>query len=341
MRAGLPWTFSLARFVVSVNLGSSDFGSVELWPVNELRKFDPAVCARLKTIGEAVDAGGQALVFDEGFVGINDEHESEVISDVPQGQASRPSARSRAGQRAASRSRGRAPGKAEPFRSPALEAAHGAGFRLLAQHYEALSFEDRNGLWVAVRTKPLGSGGPQAHLLVAAPVNRAITPRAWAFSAIGPSAKLFPLKHTNFPDASICAFTKASSAWTAEDGLLPLIDHYSLWVAKSWHRQLFGWWPGEQVGACALYRRMEFVEQEWCGCGSGRRYADCHRGPDMLVCQEAADQEFRRLFMTDYQTREPPANILEAARSAWKKLPDMASTFGYRFTYDEPMIPLL
>ena len=308
--------------------------------MNELRKFDTAVCARLKAIGEALDAGGQALVFDEGFVGINDEHESEVISDVPQGQASGPAARSWAGRRASSRPWRRAPGQAEPFRSHALEAAHGAGFRLLAQHYEALSFEDQNGLWVAVRTKPLGSGGPQAHLLIAAPLDKAITPRAWAFANVGPRAELFPLKHTNFSDASICAFTKTSGAWNTADGLLPLIDHYSLWVAKSWHRKLFGWWPGEQVGACALYRRMEFVPREWCGCGSGQRYGECHLDSDLLVPEAVARLQFHALFSTHYEDRHAPPGVIEAGRTLWKTLPDMAITFAHRVTHDEPVIPL-
>lgn len=307
----------------------------------ELRKFDASISARLRAIGEALDAGRQALVFDEGLVGINDEHESEVISDVPQGQASRPPAGSRAGQRASSRSRGRAPGQTEPLRSPAVEAAHGAGFRLLAHHYEALSFEDKNGLWAAIKTKPLGLGGPQAHLLLAAPIDKAITPRAWAFASLGPKAELFPLKHTNFPDASICAFTKPSGAWTAADGLLPLVDHYSLWIAKSWHRRVFGWWPGEQVGACALYRRREFVEQEWCGCGSGRRYVDCHRDSDLLVPEVAARREFRVLFATNYEDRQAPSGVIEAARTFWKRIPDMATTFSFRKTHDEPDIPLL
>lgn len=307
----------------------------------EFLKIDDSVSARLEVIGEGLDAGRQALVFDEGFIRLNGEDESEVSSDVPQRQASRPSARSWARQRTSSRPRRRAPGKAEPFRSRAIEEAHGAGFRLLTQHYEALGFEDKNGLWAAVRTKPLGSGGPQAHLLVAAPVDKAITPRAWAFSAVGLRAKLFPLKHTNFPDASICAFTKTSGAWTAADGLLQLVDHYSLWVAKSWHRQLFGWWPGAQVGACALYRRKEFVAREWCGCESGKRYADCHQVPDLLVPEEVARRHFRQLFITDYENRQAPAGVIEAARTVWKKPPDMAIAYAHRPTFDEPVIPFL
>lgn len=309
--------------------------------MNQVWKTDSVSLSRLEAVGQALDAGHQAVVFDGGLVGINDERESEVISSVAQGQTSGSSARSRSGRRAPAGSWGRTPRQPQPFRSRAIEDAHGAGFRLLAQHYEALSFEDRNGLWAAVRTEPLGSGGPQAHLLIAAPVNKDITPRAWAFDGIGPRAELFPLKHTNFPDASICAFTKASGAWLANDGLLPLVDHYSLWITKSWHRTVFGWWPGPQVGVCALYRRREFVAREWCGCESGKPYAECHQGADLLVSEELARQEFRKYFITDYENRHPPRGIVEAALSRWKKFPDMAITFAYRRAYDEPAVPLL
>lgn len=308
--------------------------------MNELWNLDASRSVRLRAIGEALDADTQPLVFDGGLIGFNDEHESEVISNVAQGQASRPAAGPRPGRQKSSWTRRGASGQAEPFRSPAIEAAHGAGFRLLAQQYEALGFEDDNGLWAVIRTEPLGSGGPQAYLLIATPINKAITPRAWAFSAVGRRAELFPLKHTNFPDASICAFTKLSGAWTADDGLLSLTDHYSLWVTKSWHRTVFGWWPGAQIGACSLYRRREFVAKESCGCESGKLYADCHLGVDSVVSEEFAREEFRRLFLTDYENRRAPPGIVDAARSRWKYLPSMAATFADRPVRDEPSIPL-
>lgn len=303
--------------------------------MNEVWKTNPLLSSRLKAIGNALDAGHRALVFDGGLVGINDERESEVISNVAQGKAPRPSTRPREGRRATSRTRGRSPGEAEPFRSGVIEAAYGVEFRLLAQHYEALAFEDKNGLWVVARTRPLGSHGPQVHLLVGAPVEKGITPRAWAFDRIGHGATLLPLKHTNFPDASICAFTKVSGAWSAQDGLLPLIDHYSLWVTKSWHRTLFGSWPGPQVGACALYRRKEFASSEWCGCDSGRRYAECHQGSDVLVSEKVAQNEFHSLFSTNYEDRQVPACVLDAARLRWKRLPTLATVFAFRHVPDE------
>lgn len=81
--------------------------------------------------------------------------------------------------------------------------------------------------------------------------------------------------------------------------------------------------------------------REWCGCECGKRYVDCHQSPDLLVAEGVARQEFRRLFITDYEDRQIPAGVIGAARSRWKKLPDMATTFAYRPSYDEPEIPLL
>lgn len=297
---------------------------------------NPYFMDRLSYLGDALHKGEQTQVFESGLIGLVDERESEVIYYGEQGAPRGSEAGARQGQR--TRARRRPSRQAQPFRSGAVEAAHGVGFRILAQHYEALGFEEKNGLWVAIKTKPLGPGGPQAHLLLAAPIDKAITPRAWAFKEIGRNAELFPLKHTNFPDASICAFTKASKAWVPEDGLLPLVDHYSLWVAKSWHRTQFGWWPGAQVGACALYRRMEFVAREWCGCESGRRYSDCHRTLDMAVPEDEARQEFRRRFLVDYNDRQAPDGILLAACNRWKNLPDMAMVFAHRLSADEPTI---
>ena len=322
--------------------------AVSVWVDGAVRKlkttcgnvrFSQQSINHLRLLGHHIDAGHQPLVFDDGFVDRNPQSQSEEITNAKSHTGTGSQTRSRKGQRA--RARPRPSRQAKPFRSGTIEEAHGAEFRILAQHYEALGFEDRNGLWVAVKTNPLGRNGPQAHLLVAIPINRAIAPRAWAFGAIGPRARLFPLKHTNFPDASICAFTKASRAWHADDGLLPLIDHYSLWMIKSWHREILGWWPGPQVGACALYRRREFVGKEWCGCESGKRYSECHQCMDLLVPEEVARQEFRRLFRFDYENQRPPNGVLEAARGRWKQLPDMAMIFTHRLTYDEPQIPLI
>lgn len=277
---------------------------------------------RLEALGQALDLEQQLSVFHEGFVGFS--YESEV-NDYAQGTAQRSAARPRPGQRTTERTRRGEAGEAHRFRSGAIEEAFGTEFRILARDYSALGFEDRDGLWVMVKSNPLGSQGPQIHFAVAFPLNRIATPRGWAFSRIGPRSRLMSLKHTNFPDASICAFLPNDGSWKPTDGMTALIDHYSVWAVKSLHRQFVGYWPGKQYGACALYRRMEFEPREWCGCLSGKRYQDCHQGADLIVSETAGRQEFRRLFRCDYETRAAPVAIVNAAMSRWKKIPAMAS----------------
>lgn len=281
----------------------------------------------LKRLGQAIDIGRQPTVFDGGFVGFSGATESEVSSDVAQGQAYRSPAGSRPGRRARAR---RAQAANHAFRSDAIEAAHGAGFRILAQHYEALAFEDRNGLWVVVKSHPLGHGGPEVTFLIAVPLDERLAPRAWAFAKIGPSAELMSLKHTNFPDASICAFAQDHRPWPNSDGLLGLVDIYVLWAVRKLHRDCFGWWPGPQLGACAHYRLREFDAREHCGCGSEKRYGDCHMAADMLADPAAAAAEFKRLFKGNYEDRRPPEQVLEAARSTWKTMPSMATAYAHR-----------
>lgn len=289
----------------------------------------------LSELGQAIDIGRPVSVFDGGRVGFNEAGESEVKSNVAQGKAHRSPAGARPGQRA--RSRG-AHAAGHYLRSEALQAAYGAEFRILAQHYEALAFEDNNGLWVVVESRPLGSHGPRAHFLVAFPLDQRIAPRAWAFERIGANVRLASLKHTNFPDASICAFVDEDGAWPNPDGILGLFDIFSIWMIKKWHRELLGWWPGKQAGACALYRRREFDGREKCGCESGRRYRDCHQASDLLMNEQVARVEFRRLFACDYDDRQPPDSILAAAGSRWKSIPAMASVFACRFRPGEPIM---
>lgn len=290
-------------------------------------RLTEAQLAHLRTVGVAIDGHQQPTVFDGGFVGFSDAIESEVMKDVAQGQAHGSPAGSRQGRRA----RARRPQAAyHPFRSDAIEAAYGVGFRILAQHYETLAFEDRNGLWAVVKSHPLGVGGPAVNFLIAVPLDQRLAPRAWAFARTGPSAELMSLKHTNFPDASICAFTPNHCPWPNSDGLLGLVDIYVLWAVRKLHRDWFGWWPGPQLGACAHYRLKEFDPREDCGCGSNKRYGKCHLAADMLAEPAAAAAEFRRLFDGDYEDRRPPEQVLQAARSTWRKMPSMATVYAHR-----------
>lgn len=289
-------------------------------------RLTEAQLAHLRAVGIAIDGNRQPTVFDGGFVGFSDETESEVMTDVAGQEAG-----SQSGARSGRRARARwAQASDHPFRSDALEEAHGAGFRILAQHYEALAFEDRNGLWVVVTSHPLGRGGPEVQFLMAVPLDDRLAPRAWAFTKRRARADLMTLKHTNFPDASICAFTPNHRPWPNEDGLLGLVDIYVLWTVRKLHRDHFGWWPGPQLGPCAHYRLREFDPREDCGCGSNKRYAECHLPADMLANPEAGAAEFRRLFGVSYEDRRPPEQVLEAAMSSWAKMPSMAKVYAHR-----------
>lgn len=294
--------------------------------MNELWKTDASISARLKAIGKALDAGRRVLVFDEGFVRINDEDESEVMKNVA-GQEAGSQSGSRSGQRARAR---RTQSASHPFRSDALEAAYGTEFRILAQHYEALKFEDRNGLWVVVPSYPLGPRGPEVYFVIALPIDQRIAPRAWAIERVGRNAEPMSLKHTNFPDASICAFPYGSIPWPYSEGLLGLVDIYVLWAGRKLHRDWLGWWPGPQVGACSYYRTREFDAREDCGCGSGKRYGSCHMPPDILANSDRAKREFERLFECEFDDRRTPLAVLAFARSRWSKIPSMAVVFSAR-----------
>ena len=290
-------------------------------------RLTEAQLAHLRTVGVAIDGDQQPTVFDGGLVGLSDATEGEVMKDVAQRQTHRSQAGSRTGRRARAR---RAQAPDHPFRSDAIEAAYGAGFRLLAQHYEALAVEDRNGLWVVVSSAPLGRGGPEVRFLIAVPVDERFAPRAWAFEKIGPTTKLMSLKHTNFPDASVCAFPHGHWPWPNPDGILGLVDIYTLWTVRKLHRDYFGWWPGPQIGPCAYYRIREFDAREHCGCGSGKRYGACHMAADLLENPTTGEAEFRRQFACDYDERRPPEHVLEAARGKWSAMPSMATVYAHR-----------
>jgi hypothetical protein len=300
--------------------------TIEYPPFTMPKPLPEHLVQMLSNLGQAIDIGRQPTVFDGGVVGFSDAAESEVMRNVA-GQETGSQSGPRSGRRARAR---RTETADHPFRSDALEEAHGAEFRILARHYQALAFEERNGLWVVVKSHPLGFDGPEVQFLIAAPLDRRLAPRAWAFAKIGPRAALMSLKHTNFPDASICAFTPDHWPWPNPDGLLGLVDIYVLWTVRKLHRDHCGWWPGPQLGACAHYRVREFDPREDCGCGSNKRYGDCHLPADMLVAPAAAEAEFRGLFSGPYDHRRAPQQVLEAARSAWRKMPSMATVYAHR-----------
>lgn len=332
MRSGSLRKLCLARTAVLVNprlpANLRTERSVTLLSDCGQTHLKPKHIERLKEIGQFIHSGNRPLVFDGGHVGTT-QCSNEEIYHESQVKPSRPQARSWQGRSA--RSGAWTPAQGNHFGSPAIEASHGAELRVLAQAYPVVVTESDDGFWLAIRTKPLGPDGPKAHVLIAVSCNRSVLPRAWAFETIGTQPRPFAPKHTNFPDGSICAFAPTSDAWKPEDGLLDLVDHYVIWMIKSWHRTVFGWWPGKQAGVVAFYRAQEFDGREFCGCGSGLLYAFCHRGRDLAVPEEVAQKQFETAFGCSYFSRAVPAVLLDAAKSNWRKLPSIRSALGLQY----------
>lgn len=287
---------------------------------------------QLRELGQALDIGKLVSVYDGGRVDFSDVGQQEEI-DYVEREATRGSGAG-SGKRAERprRSSGGAwPSHQAPhFRAESARALYSTDAQSLTEYYSASFIEDELGIWVAAKGKPLGRRGPCFHFLVALPFNQTIMPRAWAFRGIGNSPIPAGLRHTNFPDASICAFTKDNQAWDFSDGIVRLLDLYSVWTLKQLHLSVLGWWPGPQVGQLAFYRRLEFRSRERCGCLSGKRYGDCHQATDLLTDQSIGREEFRRSFACDFEDRHLPGCITQAARSRWKKLPSIREAYSFR-----------
>lgn len=95
--------------------------------------------------------------------------------------------------------------------------------------------------------------------------------RAWAFWEDGIIAR----SHHQMPDLAICACQPRDWALGVH-ALYEYVDFCVVWLGKLLHEQLLGFWPGVQhYGDLAMQRRDR--PREYCGCGSTKRYAACHR----------------------------------------------------------------
>lgn len=288
--------------------------------------------SKLQELGQALDIKQSVSVFDGGRVELNVVGENKEIEYGQRQAAGRSPAESRRRAWRQRRTSGgsRPSSEAPPFCSDQAETLYGADRLNLVLQYSARIFEDEAGIWVACKSRPLGARGPLFHLLVAVPFEQRVMPRAWAFRSIGPHAKPVGPRHTNFGDASICAFAKENCAWDYPEGLVRLIDLYSVWLLKHLWMSQFGRWPGPQSGAVALYRRQEFKPQEWCGCNSGLRYGECHHQADQRLPDALALIEFGQAFQFHYENRNVPPLVLDAARTKWARLPTIRQAYSSR-----------
>lgn len=265
------------------------------------------------------------MVVGAGRVVLSDDLERMEKNDESQGTRG-----SAAGSRQGSAGPRRAAGEAARLGGLDEQVVRLAGLEDLWKAYPTSIMEGDHGLWITVTSKPLGNDGPQAIFVVACPHGAKYEPRAWAFWKLGDFPKFIGPRHTNFPDASICAFGPQDGAWERSDGLVPLIDLYSTWVARQLYLQHFERWPGRQHGASALYRRTEFRPEEWCGCGSDLRYANCHQPADESLSDDDAAEEHRRIFGSDYGPRSVPKSVKKFVRSAFRKVPAFKDAYECR-----------
>jgi hypothetical protein len=284
-------------------------------------RLAPHARSKLIEVGDALDIDEQLAVGHGGEVFVNSHDESEDHAEREcegpaggQGPQRRPGQCLRARQEAGSCAPAR-------FRGGSLAEHYLLGEADVRERYDANFTISGNGLWVVSPSSPLGEDGPQFHLAVAFPFSIQMQPKGWAFGKLGQFPKAVGPRHTNFPDQSICAQGSDDGAWYPSEGVRPLLNLYSTWLLRQLYLAEVGRWPGRQWGPSPLYRRTEFHRDEWCGCGKLARYRECCHAADLNVSDEEARQEHIRVTGGEYRQRRVPKEVMNFARSGWKKVP--------------------
>lgn len=143
------------------------------------------------------------------------------------------------------------------------------------------------GIWLTGNLTPLGPRGYTASLALAYPAALDVPVRAWAWwdvgIAVGP-------RHTN-ADASICAYEPTDESWREEYGITLLLDFISVWLVRHALLATHGVWFGQQRVHTAIERIVWQSAGEFCGCGQGRRYENCHSRSDTSKTDRELVQE--------------------------------------------------
>lgn len=177
--------------------------------------------------------------------------------------------------------------------------------------------EVEDGIWVVTQIFPIGRGGPYFSVCLFLPDRKDLEPTAFAFEKSGKSGKPIGPRHTNFPEASICAYSATDGVW--EPGRTPLIllNLYAEWLVCQMFFVSEGYWPGRQSGQDSRYREIEFRDREWCDCPSGKRYGECCKGRDAAAVATARLKgEYVPL-----PNRSVPRQVIRFARSGWRMPP--------------------
>ena len=219
-------------------------------------------------------------------------------------------------------------GAAAPGSASASEPASQVGRKSLIDEYKAHLSEVRlyfdltvvetgEGIWLIAPMWPIGKSGPRFNVALYLPDNRIVLPTAFGFRSSGELSRSISKRHTNSPEESICAWSDGDIQWAAGDSPFLLFCLYAEWLLCQLFYQTEGYWPGRQSGMGAVYRWNEFKPNEWCDCGSEKRYGECHQSSDRAVVAVLRAQ--RKSIAPP--VREMPARVLKFARSGWRKPP--------------------
>jgi hypothetical protein len=291
------------------------------------RTVSPQVLPSLRRVGSALDQGRSIRVLRGGMVVAegphvdDDERKRDNETYGTQGSAAGSRQRSAGGEGAAGRSRPAGSllqtGSGD-FRNDFEESLP----KLQLDYPGTRVWDDEIGLWAVVPSFPLGPDGPQAFLVAGLPYQDMPKRRCWGYWKARRPRWIGP-RHTNFPEASICAFSEDVNAWRPDQGLSQLFDFYSVWLLCQLHLQAFERWPGPQHSINSYYRLNEFREGELCSCDSGRTYFECHRPQDLLEDPTRAEQEFRASAGIGLADRTVPKGVTRFVESNFAKAPSL------------------
>lgn len=186
------------------------------------------------------------------------------------------------------------------------------------------------GLWLLSHSALLSGLDKQATFLTVMPYASQLRPKSWGFWTTPLSAEWIGPRHTNFPDGSVCAFEPIDGTWLCEDGIVKLLDQYTLWAIRHLHLEIFDRWPGRQSAPHPFERITEFRNNEYCGCQhSDRLYTDCCKERDLAQDQIAIEIDFWKNFAGS-KIRTPPKAVVQfiADRKTLPRIEDLNMNIG-------------
>lgn len=264
--------------------------------------MNPQTAELLHQIGEDLDHGMFPSVYDGGLVW---PARADVVFQLPgleiqNGQTSSASQSWHPWQTGTSGTSRPSPTAAsEPAGSASTAPSLACGVYGLPESVRALAAaypgteaaETREALWLRVPASLLSHLGYRAIFVVALLPGRGIE-RGWAFWDHGIwGLQGIGLRHTNYGDASICAYDSCDGAWDYGYPLVALLDLFAVWAVRHLFLSQFGRWPGPQASFSPFERLREFRDNELCGCALPKgRYVDCCKLGDLQLVSQARNE---------------------------------------------------